>query len=246
MKKFLAALQLLTIIPVKIKNLQDDDIAGSAGFFPMVGLIIGAILLGLDYLICLFMPVMAANVILLLLWVILTGGLHLDGLADTVDGFSAGGDKDRILKVMGDPATGAKGVVSLILVLLIKFSILCCLGGHVRMLALLTAPLFSRYSLMFAAFSSKPAHDGMGTKFMKLGLRSAKLDILFNTFLVIFFIYLSDLSGIWGIASALLFTLLFVQYCNKKIGGMTGDTLGALNEITEAIVLLCMLVVRMR
>ena len=148
MKRFLIALQLMTTIPVRVKDIEDKDIAGSINFFPIAGAIIGTMLAGLNVLLSALLPSLAANALLLVFWVLITGGLHLDGLADTIDGFSAGSQKEKIVRVMHDSATGAKGVVALVLILLLKFSLMCYLEGNIKELLLFVAPVFSRYCLM--------------------------------------------------------------------------------------------------
>jgi adenosylcobinamide-GDP ribazoletransferase len=256
MKKFLMALQFLTIIPVKVRDVGEEDFSGSAFFFPVVGIIIGTLLVLFNLVVSQLMPAMSCNVFLLIFWIFMTGALHLDGLADTMDGFYAGTDKEKILRVMEDTATGAKGVAALIMLLLFKFVLLSGIEGTMKIYALILAPAISRYSMCMAAAGSMPARkDGLGRLFIG---KTKIAEVIFSSIIMVliclvpWFLHQGGIaeqlkmSGFVAIAVAAIVTLAFVRYCNYKIGGMTGDTLGALNEIVEAAVLLSVVVMSYR
>jgi len=248
MKKFLLALQFLTTFPIKVKDVETEDLTGSVSFFPLVGVIIGIILASANYFLLRVMPPFLLNAILLILWILITGALHLDGFADTVDGFSASTEKEKILKVMDDPATGAKGVVAIVMALLLKFAILLSIGGTLKIWALIFAPAISRYSMFVAAGVSNPARkEGLG----KLYIRKMKwVEFIFPTLIILvlliavfYFPVVKPVAGFVSFVVALLAVYSFVRYCKNRIGGMTGDTLGALNEIIEITVLLAIAIV---
>jgi adenosylcobinamide-GDP ribazoletransferase len=250
MKRFLIALQFLTIIPVRVKNASEQDYFKSTIFFPVVGLIIGILLVFFNAAASQLMPSMPADVSVIIFWIFITGALHLDGFTDTMDGFYAGSEKEKILKVMEDTATGAKGAAALIMLLLFKFTLLLNLEGSAKIYALILAPTFSRYSMFMAIAGSKPARkEGLGRLFTgKTGL----FKIIFSTAIMVFVCLLpyflpgwasAKMLGFVSITVAAIITLAFVRYCNYKIEGMTGDTLGALNEIIEIAVLFAIVTV---
>jgi len=244
MKQFLAALQFLTIIPVKVKDVTEEDYAKSAAFFPLAGLVIGALLVLFNAVISSIMPLVPASVFVLILWVAVTGALHLDGLADTFDGFYASSEKEKILNVMDDSATGAKGAAVLVTLLLFKFALLVSLEGNLKVWALILAPVISRYSMLLAMKNSVPARsEGMGKLFIgRISLQGLVAGSVITGAIVcasLFFLQLKML-GVIALAAGVLAGLTFAKYCDFKIEGMTGDTLGALNEIVEVAVLIVM------
>ena len=249
MKRFLIALQFLTIIPVKVEDAVERDFTRSASFFPVIGVMIGMLLVLFNMVASQLMPAMPCNVFLLIFWIFITGALHLDGLADTMDGFYASSDKEKILRVMKDTSTGAKGVVSLVMLLLFKFVLLLNIEGDIKVYALILAPTISRYSMFLAISGSRPARkEGMGKLFIGA---TRWTELIFSSIIVViacvasYFLPLGPVKmlGFIAVAVAVIVTLAFVRYCNYKIEGMTGDTLGALNEIVEIAVLLSIVVV---
>ncbi|MBP7974742.1 MAG: adenosylcobinamide-GDP ribazoletransferase, partial [Acinetobacter sp.] len=125
MLPFLIALQFLTIVPVQLKQIPTArQNAQSLLFYPVIGLLIGLILFGLSVALIELPAILLASIVLVI-WIWLTGGLHLDGLADTADAWVGGfGDRERTLQIMKDPASGPIGVLSLIIVCLLKFTAL--------------------------------------------------------------------------------------------------------------------------
>ncbi|VAX03286.1 Cobalamin synthase, partial [hydrothermal vent metagenome] len=129
MRSFFIALQFLTRIPVRLKdNPTEKQIALSQLYYPLVGLLIGALLILLAWVLQWVLqdvPTMLSTAIILTGWVLISGGLHLDGLADSADAWAGGlGDRDKTLAIMKDPACGPAGVVSIVLLLLLKFAAL--------------------------------------------------------------------------------------------------------------------------
>ena len=125
MTAFWIALQFLTVLPIELTTMPSAKQNGQAIlFYPFVGLLIGLILFGVS-LILVKLPILLIASIILVLWIWLTGGLHLDGLADTADAWVGGfGDPERTLKIMKDPSCGPIGVLSLVVVCLLKFAAL--------------------------------------------------------------------------------------------------------------------------
>src|SRR5665648_259818 len=174
----------------------------------------------------------------LIVWIWLSGGLHLDGFADSVDGFSGGHDKEGILKIMKDSATGAKGVVALVSLLLLKFVLLVEMPLLLKDAALFFAPVIGRWSMVIAAFLGKPARlkNSMGKLFMDyIGWREV---VFASLTMAVVGILLFKLYFLPFLIIAMGIVLLILKYCQHKIEGISGDVLGAINEIVEVSILL--------
>lgn len=244
LKDLSIAISFLTVVPVKIfsetnETIECDvdlarDFSDSMIFFPFVGLLIGACLVLLNHLISYFeLSLYLKNAMILLLWVFLTGGLHLDGFADSVDGFSGGSNQKSIIEIMKDGSIGAKGALALFFLLLFKFLLLVEINPIMKNSILLFAPSLSRWNMIVVAFYGKPAStkNSLGEKFMKyLGKKEM---ILSTIIMVIPGILLFQLQFIALLGLCIIISWFLLIYCRKKIGGITGDILGALNEIIE-------------
>ena len=150
MLPFWIALQFLTVLPIKLKKMPSAKQNGqSLLFYPLVGLLIGLILFGFS-VVLVQLPTLLITSIILVLWIWLTGGLHLDGLADTSDAWVGGfGDPERTLKIMKDPACGPIGVLSLIVVCLLKFAALYVLIEQHLNVFLILIPAIGRSIALF-------------------------------------------------------------------------------------------------
>lgn len=238
MHPFLIALQFLTRLPIRTQGeWQEQKIASSVLYYPLVGALIGALLWFVGNLFNSFSPVLAAAV-LLLLWVLISGGLHLDGLADSADAWAGGyGDKQRSLDIMQDPAAGPFAVVVLVLLLLLKFSALSVIIESKQFYLLMVAPVLGRLSVI-VLFLTTPyvRKNGLGDAMAKYFNRR-------HAYVVTALTVLSSLlvfpSMAFMLAMALSFIALYVlRYLMlQRLDGMTGDTIGASLEITETVAL---------
>ena len=132
MKRFLIALQFLTILPLNIKGkIEEKDFGRSLIYYPIVGLLIGLFLAGIAY-ISAFLPPLVTSVLILVAWMVITGGIHLDGFADTCDGFYGNRPKEDILKIMRDSRIGTMGAAGVVMLLLIKFATLSSIRSEDR------------------------------------------------------------------------------------------------------------------
>jgi len=245
-KRFLTALGFLTKIPIPKKlAVTDENLAQSMAFFPIVGLLLGLILAAANTALIPFLPNRLINLILVLLSVFLTGALHLDGLADTVDGFCAKTkNKEEILNIMRDSRIGAMGVIALVLLILFKYEALNCIPAQFKNTALVLMCSISRWSHVLASYFSKYARvgEGLGRSFVGNIGRG-------NFCLAAASVILISLAA-WFPKGALISLLasatawISMKYIHKKIGGMTGDTIGAISEITEILTLLIVLMIR--
>jgi len=224
-----------------------ENFANSMTFFPLVGMLIGVILVLSRRLITYFsVSSLLNNTLILIIWVSLSGALHLDGFADSIDGFSGSNNKEEILRIMKDSCTGAKGVVALISLLLFKFALLVEMPLFLKDAALFFTPAIGRWSMVIATFIGKPARskNSMGKLFMDY--ISWREVIFASLTIAVIGILLFKLYFLLPLIIAIGIVLLILKYCQNKIGGISGDILGAINEIVEVFVLLtfCILYIR--
>jgi len=245
------AIRFLTIIPVisfppsnntnQNEETLEENFANSMAFFPLVGMLIGVLLVFLRRIFY-YLPVssLVGDTLVLVVWIWLSGGLHLDGFADSVDGFLGGHNKEEILKIMKDSSTGAKAVVALVSLLLLKFVLLVEMPLVLKDAVLFFTPAMGRWSMVIAAFLGKPARlkNSMGKLFIDyVGWREV---IFASLTMAVIGILLFKLYFLPLVIIGIGIVFLILKYCQKKIGGISGDILGAINEIVE---LFCLLVI---
>ncbi len=245
MKGFLIALQFLTRIPVNIKDsIEERDLVRSVYFYPLIGLIIGIILVVINDLLTNYIPSGTRPVILLTALVFLSGGLHLDGFMDTMDGLCSGAPREKALEIMRDSRVGAFGAVGLVVLLLLKLNLLQNFSGDSLRNLLLVMPVLSRFTVVAAMPLADYARTGFGLGQVLVN------KVEWKEVLVTFIFSLAVCILILGLKSFVLIMLLFLflwiwtGYLKSKIGGITGDTLGATIEIAEVLTLFILLVLR--
>lgn len=232
---FRTALRFLTVFPLPGgTDPVTSNLARATVFFPLVGFLIGAVSLGLYLLARPFLPPDAADLILLLAPVALTGGLHLDGFADFCDGFFAGGNKAEILRIMKDPHIGVWGAVGLTMLLIAKWEFLHHLPAKAGFF--LFAMIVSRWVQAAMAFCLPyaGAPGGLAERVagkMTVGQWAGATFFLLPAFLLI------PMKG-WLVFPALAaFLICLGLFFQRRLGGITGDLLGAASELTELFVL---------
>ncbi len=232
----LIALQFLTRLPVCLPGMPESAAIGrSLLWYPLVGLLIGGLLLGLHLLLA-SAPVLLHAALLLAAWVALSGGLHLDGLADTADAWVGGyGDRERTLAIMKDPRSGPIAVVVLMLVLLLKFAALVALLQAGQWAALLLAPWLGRALLPLLFLTTAYVRAGGLGEALSQHLPRQQLPLLLavNALAMLAFGW----SAALAIGTALLTFYLLRRAFISRLGGTTGDTAGALLELAECAVL---------
>jgi len=238
---FWAALQFLTIFPTPLHHRVTAKTSGqSLVYFPLVGLILGGILLGLHYGLILVLPSSVVNAILIIALVILTGAHHLDGFIDTCDGVIAGKSKKERLAIMSDSKAGTFAIVGAILLLLLKY---VSLSAAPILPALLLMPTLSRWAMVSTIFTFPYAKRyGMGLAF-KRGASWQRLTIATITSLIVA-VALLKLWGLALIAALWLITFGIASYFRSRLGGLTGDNYGAINELAEVLVLILIILIR--
>lgn len=210
-------------------------------WFPLAGIFIGLVLALIAYESFLYnLPGSITAALIILAMVIITGGLHLDGLSDTCDGFYAGKDREDILRIMRDPHTGAMGIIGIVTVLLLKYAVLAELVSSLPFrplyISLAIAPMISRWGMVMASSISPAAReDGKLLPFIQhLRVKHWLIATMLTYIIAI------GLLGNHGFVLCMIglgAVVIGVIYFRQRIGGVTGDTLGALNEVIELIVL---------
>lgn len=240
-RRFLLAIQFLTILPLSLRAAHERDLSGSMVFYPVVGALIGAILYaGMVLLSFVFPPGISVG-LMVLLWVVITGGLHLDGLADTLDGFIGGKNKESTLSIMRDPAIGTMGALGIFFVLVFKWGALYALCEKGLMLTLPFVLATGRYLMVLGAFVSRYPHtEGTGKNY--IGKIPLSIFLSASLFMLVIAVATFQIKGLLLLLAALGGSALWVIYCHRRIGGMTGDNLGALGETGEAVLLLLLTV----
>jgi adenosylcobinamide-GDP ribazoletransferase len=250
MRSFLLAVQFLTIIPVRVRGeVTAEDMAKSLGGFVPVGLLQGSALAAAAVMLdALFHPGLSTALVLLV-YVLSSGGFHLDGVADTFDALAARGDRERKLDIMKGGTNGAVGMTAVVFVLALKylaFSRGIETGGFLRYYALFVMPAVSKWSYLFLMYRGKPARrEGLGAMFINRldtgGFTRASLWMLLAFFLPLL-AYGGNagayaLSGA-GIAAVFIAGAALKRFFTGHFGGITGDMCGAGGEISEVVFLL--------
>ena len=237
LRQFLAALRFLTILPLSWYAEEDSEyFVDSVKYFTLVGLFIGIIGSIIIFILSgLFSHILLCATATLYLSLI-SGFLHLDGIADTADGFFSSRTKSQILEIMRDSRIGAMGVIVLVFLLLLKFSALSSISTDKLPLVLLFLPLSGRTAiLMIMTLLPYARKDkGLGSLFFR---EENKTPILFTLGIFIFLgLFVSMKSVLICLIILFIVVILFGAWCNRMIGGFTGDILGAACEITETAV----------
>jgi len=242
LRAFSFAWHFLTIVPLPGASQADprpQELAASMRWYPVVGFIVGAGLVCCDALLAHFLAPSLSTLLLIVLLVVLTGGLHLDGLTDTIDGLAGGGGKEQRLAVMRDGRIGAIGATGLVLALALRYVGFLGLPHPERAALLLCMPAVGRWAMVVSAFSSSHARaeGGLASPFFEqLGFR----DLVWATVLVT--AGLLVVLGVWATAIVLIIGVALsrlIVFCSTRVfGGMTGDVLGTTNEVMEILYLL--------
>jgi len=239
MRPFFAALQFLTTIPIPATlGGTEKDLERSVYFFPVAGLVLGALLAALDEGLAAVLPVLPASAIIIAALIMLTGGFHLDGLADTADGFMSSRPRERVLEIMKDSRTGPMGVMAVVSVLVLKIALLASVTGAIRPALIIFMPVAGRSAIVIVMGILPYARPegGLGSIFMRG--RSSTWTLWGLFFLAVAGAAAAGWLGLAAAIGASLTTALAAIYMNSKIGGITGDTIGATCEVVELVPLL--------
>jgi adenosylcobinamide-GDP ribazoletransferase len=237
MLPFWIALQFLSSLPIRLPGMPaPQELGRSLLFYPLVGLLFGGLLWVLSGLLS-GAPLLLHAALLLTVWVLLSGALHLDGLADSADAWLGGfGDRERTLTIMKDPRSGPIAVVTLVLVLLLKFAALLALIEQGHSVVLIVVPLIGRAALL-GLFLTTPyvRAGGLGQALADHLPRKAGWQVLAVSALACGLI--AGLSGVFAVALAAGVFVWLRHVMQRRLGGTTGDTAGAMLELLEMVVL---------
>lgn len=234
------AIGFMTILPVAPRG-TPAQLASARAYFPLVGLILGGILAGLDLLFRPVMPPLLLSVVLVTALIVLTRALHLDGFMDTCDALLGGFTRERRLEIFKDPHVGAFAVVGVSVLLLLKITALGGVPGPTRTLILVLFPCLARWGVQLSMdLFPYVRPGGLGTAFQS-GRRAWQLALGLITALAASVL----LVGVMGIvlmalASAVAWGLGW--WAASLLGGVTGDIYGAINEVSEVAVLVLVVV----
>jgi len=241
---FLAAVRFLTILPISWKTDQDHDhLKSSLYFFPAVGALIGITVGGISMLLVQFLPFTVVSVIVIILLAGFSGCLHIDGLADSCDGLFSARPRTKMLVIMRDSNIGAMGVIGIVSVILLKFSAVNSLEPSMLFITIVLMGIAGRVSMliMIAVLPYVRGKDGIGTSFLhenSQNIWKAAVAGLFWLLICLFFFPARTILA--AVVSTLIIVFAFSWYCRKMIGGFTGDTLGAVCELSEMAVAVSM------
>jgi len=243
-KSFLAAFAFLTRLPMGRAGVFDaNDVARSAGWFPLVGISLGAVYTLAAALLNDHLPLGVVAVLLVIIDALVTGALHFDGLADAADGFGGGKSREDILRIMRDHSIGSYGGVALAACIALKVTAYAALLQQSDWIpALILTPALGRWSILLLtaalpyARPSASAIEGMGKRSLFWGTGFIFVAMVAGTLVTAM-----STRAYVAVAAAVAVTAAFGFYCRRRIGGITGDTLGANVQLCESAVLLAFL-----
>lgn len=248
-RAFLSALSFLTRLPLPgflhtniDKETVRDDFRRSIYWFPAAGIILGFLLALFDILLGFFFPPPLASGLLLALYVIMTGGLHLDGLMDSADGLLSGRAAEKIPEIMRDSTSGAFAVIAVLLYIILKFLCFWLIFSGWRAGVFIFMAVLSRVIMSFALIRLPILSNSLAEAFAGNFSAKAVIKLLWIPVLLIILLDYFNFLPLYVIfistAISLIITLLLVNKVVELLGGMTGDVFGLLNELNELVVLL--------
>ncbi len=234
MRGFFAALQFLTLFPLPRRLAPDEGALKKAPpFFPLIGLFVGILVASLDWSLGLLFPIALRSVLAAIALIAFSGALHTDGLADTADGLLSSRPRERMLEIMRDSRTGPMGAVAIVSVVTLKIAAIASLPAAARFWTLTMMPIAGRCALLIVmAVLPYARPEGL------VGIFQLRRPFLTLLWALAFLLSAGGGGGIAGVTAgglSFLFVLLFSVYLRRKIGGYTGDTLGAACELTELV-----------
>lgn len=240
-RRFILMLQFFTTIPVRADvKAEPQDFGRGLAMAPAAGLVIGLLLAGFHYLAGQVFPLSVVAVLTIAVYVFLTGGLHLDGLGDSADGLFSNRPKERILEIMKDSRVGTNAVLAVVLVLFLDITMIAALESQ-RMVVLLLMPIAGRIGSLIGAGTSGYAglSEGPGKWCVQY---CRKKDIIIG--LILYFALCFAIAREFGLVLSILppiSAFILAKILGKKIGGVTGDILGAICELNQVIFLMAAL-----
>ncbi len=226
------AASFLTIIPLTRNPASPDNVAGSFGWFPLIGFSLGLIVAGLHYLLAFFVSGAVRAALVILALTAITGAVHLDGLADTADALGAGRDRLRALAILRDSRIGTFGTLAVLFVVALKIAAVAS-TAHSPLPSLYIAPGLARWAMVAVPYKFDYLRDyGAGSAI--LGIQSDRNLRIASIVTILALLPAGVIPAIRGIFVAIVMTLIFRWFYARWLGGITGDLIGAAGEVVEA------------
>jgi adenosylcobinamide-GDP ribazoletransferase len=231
------AIQFLTRIPLPFDpGYSDERMAGTPRYYPLVGLLIGGVCAGVFWLASLGLPILVSLLLATGAGFLLTGAFHEDGLADTFDGIGGGLSRDKALTFMKDSRIGTYGAAALVIILLLKITSLSALPISFIIAALIAGHGLSRLSAVLVIATSRYVRDEGTGKPVAKGLAGIDLFVAALTGVAIvaaWLVFDPSTSVLWAVGGLLTGHAVMRLFFEPKLGGYTGDTLGAVQQVSE-------------
>ncbi|HHY23782.1 MAG TPA: adenosylcobinamide-GDP ribazoletransferase [Clostridiaceae bacterium] len=237
-KRFIIMLQFITTIPIPVRIDADErDLGEGLVFAVPIGLLIGEILAVSQKVFALFLPPLVTAILLNIVYIRLTGGLHLDGLGDTFDGVLSYRSRERMLEIMRDSRVGSNAVLALMCILSLNTALYYEAGDFIaKMLVLM--PVAGRMGMVIGAGISSYARSEGGLGKASMDFCNNKEIIVGLTMYIIIFACFRNLQFAAAGLAACIFSIAAAKFFGKKLDGLTGDVLGALCEMTQTCFML--------
>ncbi len=231
MRRLLGAIQFLTLVPVPMRTTEPGK---AALFFPLVGAGLGAAGALLLLVLGPHLPVELRTLLVVVFWVVVTGALHEDGLADVADAVRAGRTRERMLEILKDSRVGTFGALALVASVTLRWQALAGLRLD-YMPALVAVMTLSRASIVVLARIARPATDGLGSQFAARVSTATTLAAVLQG--VAAALWCGWLAGAALVAATALVVVVARWYFQRRLGGVTGDCLGATSQVVEMVLL---------
>ena len=248
MKRFISILQFMTRIPINIDTGFDEEFHKTITYFPLVGLVLGVLIYIIGLVSGIFFDSFITSIIVTLALVILTGGLHIDGLGDTFDAIYSYRDKERMLEIMKDSRLGTNSLLAIMFLILLKIGFIYSIINNSLLWTVIFMPVVARLGVIVMMYKTvTPRENGMGNLFIgKASTSMFTIAILYTIILIIgiskLIFLASTIEAMMLISKIILlfiFNNLFKIHISNKIDGVTGDILGCTIELGELIYLFC-------
>ena len=248
MKRFISILQFMTRIPINIDTGFDEEFHKTITYFPLVGLVLGVLIYIIGLVSGIFFDSFITSIIVTLALVILTGGLHIDGLGDTFDAIYSYRDKERMLEIMKDSRLGTNSLLAIMFLILLKIGFIYSIINNNLLWTVIFMPVVARLGVIVMMYKTvTPRENGMGNLF--IGKASTSMFTIAILYTIILMIGISKLIFLASTFEAMMlistiiilfiFNNLLKKHIYKKIDGVTGDILGCTIELGELIYLFC-------
>jgi adenosylcobinamide-GDP ribazoletransferase len=233
------AISFLTIVPIRIDSASDADVAASMAWFPLVGLLMGIVYALEDRALSFLLPHAIRSALVVLSMTMLTGALHLDGLADTADALGAGVDRRRALEILRDSRIGAFGAIALFFALALKLVSIATVFGKPRFAMLVLTPMLSRWAMVTVSYHIDYLRtSGAGSAMLGRGRDGGRNPAIASIVALAAIIPFFSRKVIVAYVLAAIAALLLRRFYRRWLGGITGDLIGACGEIVEVLAMI--------